>query len=273
MNRQPHKPVDFFLSKWYLDYIGDDGETMIFYAAELHWYHRKVYYSSWLSYNRNSGSALKSTFRHVTFPVDKNNTIIWSCPEFGVSGTWKPLEKMLQARIFESEEGTVDWTCYQPASEVHLRVMDKDLTGKGYVERLILTVPPWRMSFDELRWGRFASDDISTVWIKMKGYDTRQWVWFNGEQTGEGIITDEYISLPDKNLILNLDRGEELEADKKIQSVVRKLFRYIPGIKGSVPVNFLMADTCKWLSRGVLVGSNNKSEGKAIHELVNIRAQ
>jgi hypothetical protein len=273
LNHQSQKPVDFFLSKWYLDYIGENGETMIFYAAELNWFHRKVCYSSWLSYDLNSGTSLKSTFRNVSFPVVMNNTILWSCPKFGISGKWKPLEKMLQARIFESEDGNVDWICYQPASEVHLRVKDKDMAGKGYVERLVLTVPPWKIPCDELRWGRFASGDISIVWTEIRGNETLQWVWFKGEQTGEGVITDEYISLPDKNLILNLDRAEELEADKKILSVVRKLIRYIPGIKESVPLNFLMADTCKWLSRGILVGSNNKSEGMAIHELVNFRAR
>lgn len=273
LNRQPKKPDDFFLSKWYLDFIGDNGGTMIFYAAELHWLHHIAYYSSWLSFDRETGSALKFTFRHARFPEIVNNTITWNCPRFGISGTWNSREKMLQARIFESEEGTVDWICYQPASEVHLRVTDKELAGKGYVERLILSVPPWRIPFDELRWGRFATVDESLVWIDIRGKVPRKWVWFQGEHMGEGIITDDYISLPDKKLILNLDRSEKLEADKKILSVVRKLIRYIPGIRGSVPLSFLMADTCKWLSRGVLAAGDEKSEGMAIHELVNIRAQ
>lgn len=273
LDHSPQKPVDFSLSKWYLDYIGRNGETMIFYAAELNWLHQRVNFSSWLSYDRYSGTALKSTFRNASFPVVRNNTVLWSCQKFGISGTWMPLEKMLQARIFESKEGNVDWICYQPASEVHLRVMDKDLAGKGYVERLVMTVHPWKIPFDELRWGRFASDDNSLVWIDIKGKKPQQWMWFRGEQTGEGVITDEYISLPDNNLILNLDRAEKLEADKKILSVVRKLIRYIPGIKDSVPLNFLMADTCKWLSSGILVGRNNKSDGQAIHELVTLRTQ
>lgn len=273
MVSQPIAPGEFFLSKLYLDFIGDTGDTMIFYAAELHWCHRKVHYSSWLSYDRNSGTKFKSTFRHVRYPEVMNNTITWNCPNFGFSGTWEPLEKMIQARVFESEEGAVDWICYQPASGVHLRVKGKDLAGKGYAERLTLTLPPWRIPVDQLRWGRFASDDFNVVWTEMKGDETRQWVWFNGEQTGEGVITDESISLPDKDLTLNLYREEELEDDKKILSVVRKLIRYIPGMKGSVPLSFLMADTSKWLSRGVLVGGINKpSEGMAIHEFVNFRA-
>ena len=86
--------------------------------------------------------------------------ITWSDSKFGVSGTWKSMATMIQTRIFDSAEGFLDWKCFQPASKVQLRINDTVLEGRGYAEQLILTVPPWRIPMDELRWGRFGSDEI-----------------------------------------------------------------------------------------------------------------
>ena len=69
-------------------------------------------------------------------------------------------------------------------------------------------------------------------------------------------------------------KGKELlESEKKISSLVQKLIRYIPGINKLIPVNFLMADEFKWLSKCDFQGDNNTySHGMSIHELVNFKA-
>jgi hypothetical protein len=262
----------FHLSKWFLDFVGANETAMIFYAAKLIWHSWKVSYTSWLWYDPGSGVSIKSRFRNVQMPLINENTITWSDGKFGLFGTWESTANKIQARLFDSPEGFLDWRCYQPASKVKLRANDSVLEGRGYAEQLILTVPPWKIPMDELRWGRFGSDENNMVWIELRENDKQQWLWLNGEKTENCIIGDEQIILPEKGLVLNLDQGIVLESEKKIFTVVEKLIRYIPGFNKIMPLNFLMADEFKWLSHGQLE-TNRKviSSGMAIHELVNFK--
>ena len=263
----------FHLNKWFLDFVGASGEAMIFYSAKLTWHGLSTSYTSWLRYDAASGVSLKSRFRNVQIPRIKDNTITWNDTKFGVSGTWISSAKMVQTRIFDSEEGFLEWKCYQPASQVQLSINNNALEGRGYAEQLILTVPPWRIPMDELRWGRFGSDENNMVWIELRKKDKRQWLWLNGEKIDNCIIEDDHISLPGKGLVLNLDRGVQLESEKKIFSVVEKLVSYIPGFNKVMPVHFLMADEFKWLSKGQLQAHGKDiATGMAIHELVNFKA-
>jgi hypothetical protein len=264
---------NFHLNKWFLDFTGENGEAMIFYAAKLTWYGLSTSYTSWLRYDAAFGVRLKSRFRNVQIPQINDDLISWDDTKYGVSGTWESLAKMIRARLFDSDEGFLDWQCFQPASKVQLRINDRILDGRGYAEQLILTVPPWKIPMDELRWGRFGSDESNMVWIELREKEKRQWLWLNGEKIENCIIEDDRVSLPEKNLILNLDRGVVLESEKKIFSVVEKLIRYIPGFSKVMPISFLMADEIKWLSKGELQTHGSTFEnGTAIHELVNFKA-
>jgi hypothetical protein len=263
----------FHLNKWFLDFVGINGSAMICYAAKLKWHSLSVSYTSWLRYDPGSGVSIKSRFSNVQMPLVNENTITWCDTKFGLSGIWESTAKKIQARLFDSTEGFLDWKCFQPASNVQLRLKEGDLEGRGYAEQLILTVPPWKIPMDELRWGRFGSGENNMVWIELREKDNQQWLWLNGEKIENCIIEDHHIILPEKDLVLNLDQGTLLESEKKIFSVVEKIIRYIPGFNKIMPVNFLMADEFKWLSRGQLE-TNCKviSSGMAIHELVNFKA-
>ena len=274
------KPVDnttapsgnFHLSKWFLDFVGDDGTTMIFYSAKLTWHGLSTNYTSWLNYDPASGIHLKSRFRNVQIPQRNDKLITWSDSKFGVSGTWESLSEMIQTHIFDSEDGYLDWRCYQPASKVQLNINDSILDGKGYAEQLILTVPPWKIPMDELHWGRFGSDQTNIVWIELREKEKKHWLWLNGEKIDSCIIEDDHLSIPGNNLNLYLDRGAALESEKKIFTVVEKLIRYLPGFNKIMPLNFLIADETKWLSKGELYTNERiLTTGWAIHELVNFK--
>jgi hypothetical protein len=265
-------PGKFHLSKWFLDFTGDNGDAMIFYAAKLKWHGWTVSYTSWLHYREGSGVKLKYRFHHVQYPRVKEDRITWADSKFGVSGIWESQSKAIQSRIFDSPEGSVDWTCFQPASKVRLQVNEEVLEGAGYAEQLVMTVPPWKIPMDELRWGRFGSPGNNLVWIELNEKVKRQWLWLNGEKIENCFIGDDHITVPYQNLVLHLDRSVVLESEKKISSLIQKMIRYMPGINRLVPANFLMADEFKWLSRGELHRHGDTcSVGMAIHELVNFK--
>jgi hypothetical protein len=272
--KMKHTGVEsFHLSKWFLDLVDTTGTVMIFYAARITWHGLSASYTSCLQYSPGSGISLKSRFSDVQMPQIDANAITWNDSKFGISGKWISSAKKVEARIFDSDEGFLDWKCFQPASAVQLSINGNTMKGSGYAEQLILTAFPWKIPMDELRWGRFGSDENSMVWIEIKADEKRQWLWLNGEKIENCIIEDEQIRVPDKKLVLNLDRSVILESEKKIYTVVAKLIRYIPGFNKIIPRNFLMADETKWLSSAKLQ-ANHKilSRGMAIHELVNFKA-
>lgn len=262
------------LNKWYLDFVGDNGETMIFYAARLSWKGLAVQYGSWIHYDPQRGVEEKSHFRNVHFPEKTDRTITWSDVEYDVSGRWECMATPLQARIFESDQGCLDWHCYQPASTVQLKIKDKVLNGNGYVEELVLTALPWHIPMNELRWGRFRSAQDTLVWIELRQAAKQQWLWLNGERIADGSIEDDRIASDEQGFVLTLDRSVSLESGQKIFQVMRNLFRYLPGFKQLMPMKFLMSDNYKWVSKGELQKKGSHvAPGRAIHEWVNFNVR
>ncbi|MDX1762523.1 MAG: hypothetical protein R3218_10245 [Christiangramia sp.] len=265
---------NFHLNKWFLDFIGNNGESMIFYAAKLSWKGMTVHYASWIHYHPEKDFKIRSHFRNVQIPEKKDMQITWHDDKFMISGSWEAIGKPLQARIFEDDDGYLDWNCFQPASKVRLKIKDKVTEGIGYVEQLILTTPPWHIQMDNLRWGRFHSLSDTMVWIELRKENKQQWLWLNGEKIINCSIEDDQIRSQEKNFLLNLDRGVVLEYEKKIYHVVHKLLRYLPGFNKLMPTNFLMAQNNKWLSKGEFQNKGNPvTQGMAIHEWVNFKAQ
>nr|MBC8343678.1 hypothetical protein [Bacteroidota bacterium] len=265
---------NFYLNKWFLDFVGENSEAMIFYIATLYWNKLEVSYTSWLSYDPAGGVSHTSRFRKTNIPENKNGMITWNDSKFSVSGCWKPMTTPINTRLFDCQEGFIDWKCHQPVSKVTLKFKERTIRGMGYAEQLILTVPPWKISTDELRWGRFGSSENHMVWIELRGKEKRQWLWLNGEKIENCIIEDDYIFIAEKDISLRLDRDVILESEKKIFSVVESLVRYIPGINKFIPVRFLMADESKWLSKGILLNHDTIiAHGQVIHELVNFKPE
>jgi len=262
----------FRISKWYLDCVTDEGEAMIFYAAQLNWHGFQVPYTSWLHYKPTTGTTVQSRLRRINMPKKDGESICWQDSRFGISGSWEAITPALNARLFNSDDGYLDWSCYQPVSRVRLSINDRIIEGLGYAEQLILTVEPWKIPMEELRWGRYGTGSDSIVWIELRGVEQKQWVWYNGESTGNIDIQDNKLVIPERNLILDLDKGVVLESEKKIFNVVKTLLNYIPGFNKSMPSKFLMSDEFKWRSKAILKeGDKVKSKGWAIHECVKFR--
>lgn len=53
----------------------------------------------------------------------------------------------------------------------------EEFVGTGYAERLDMTLAPWALPFEELRWGRFIGPSRSAVWIYWRGGLERRWAF------------------------------------------------------------------------------------------------
>lgn len=264
------KQGSFKIVKWYLDFVGETEEVMIFYAAEIYWKGLKVPYASILMKIPGKPEVQKTSLKKVTLPHIDGEALRYANTNLGIQGLWKQEGQPLNACLFESEEGSLTWNCWQPRSGVILTINGKRFEGIGYAEELILTVPAWKIPMRELRWGRSLSGESYTVWIEINGDETRKWLWHNGERMTHFEVGDSEVAIHDKPLLLKLNQAEILEHEQKIHNVVKSLVRYLPGFNKIIPTNFLMAEGYKWFSQ---VTENREGGfitiGSAIHEYVN----
>ena len=105
---------NFHLNKWFLDFVGNNGETMIFYSAKLSWKGFSVHYASWIDYHPESGVKVKSHFLNVQVPEIKDKLITWYDDKFKISGSWETMDEPLYARIFDSDDGFLTGTVFSP---------------------------------------------------------------------------------------------------------------------------------------------------------------
>ena len=197
-------------------------------------------------------------------PVEEGKTVRWQSKSLRTEGTWERLESPCDVQIYESPDGTIEWHCVHPRAHAALDLGAGVVTrGLGYVERLEMTVAPWNLPLEELRWGRFLSDSDSLIWIDWRGEHPRTIVLENGALRGVADLANTEIVV-EGNVRLRLKTGRVLRTG----ALGKTVLGMIPGMNRLFPSRLLNVQECKWLSRGDLLTGNNSSSGWAIHEVV-----
>ena len=183
----------FSLQKWYLDVVTRRGDVVILYAARLRWGAIGVRYASALE-DRVDGAHREASTRRLDAPTRIEGGVSWQNSALDVEGRWLPDTCPLSRTLVSTPDGMIRWTCQVPRGRASVRVGDVTYDGLGYVERLRLTTPPWQLPFTTLRWGRHISDRHSLVWIDWRGTRCQSWVWLDGCEQREAIVTDAGVS-------------------------------------------------------------------------------
>ena len=108
-----------------------------------------------------------------------------------------------------------------PRARAEVTVAGTRHVGLGYVDQVELRVPPHRLPFRRLRWGRHLSGHHHATWIGWANGLERQWAWRDGvaqeapEVSGTGVVFDDRAEL-------RWSAGREL-----VDREVRTLFRPI----------------------------------------------
>ena len=125
------KPI-FYLEKWYLDVVDSNHNSSIFYAARLKWFGVGFQYVDWIYFDGDEVQSQSTNFRNVSMPKQLDNIITWEDKKLNVKGEWTSMEPPIQALVFDSPKGQLDWQCYQPRSRVKLKINGKETEGLGY---------------------------------------------------------------------------------------------------------------------------------------------
>ncbi|MGH9501993.1 MAG: hypothetical protein ACRD20_03995 [Terriglobales bacterium] len=254
----------FLLTKWYMDCVAENGDAVVVYVANLRWNSLSMHYGSALTVVKGRVRSV-SSLRKCSFPEFDGNTTTIALPHLGIKGTWRALAPPLRRTVFDGREGSLDWHCHQPSSQVNLLLQGKTrMAGLGYVECMTLSILPWKLPLEELHWGRFLSAQHSVVWIDCRGPNPWQITLHNGNEREIQSVTESTILFAHAGMKLDLDRGLVLRNGQLGHTV----FASISRLAKLLPPNLLSVEECKWRSRGILQTGNDTALGWAIHEVV-----
>jgi hypothetical protein len=214
----------FDLSKWYLDCVDEAGDVAVLYTGAARWGAFRLHYSSVLE-SRGNSLGTRYTLRSAD-PDVAGDSLVWRSAALGVEGEWHADARALRATVFAGDGGSVEWHCLMPRARARVG----RLAGLGYAEHLAMTVAPWKLPLDTLRWGRFTSPEDWLVWIDWRGDFATTLVYRNGKESRTTAIEDSRIEFADGSSLV-MDRSLAIREGRLGSTALSA----IPGIRGSVP--------------------------------------
>jgi hypothetical protein len=257
----------FSLTKWYLDCVDARGRVAIGYWASLAWRGLGLTWHSLLLHQPESAAppVQRSSLARAAAPRRDGGSIAWAAPALGCSIRVAPRQPPMSLRLLDTGQGAVDWHCEAPAAEVWIQVEGQEpIRGRGYVERIVLTLPPWRLPIDQLRWGRWVAADAahSLVWIDWQGALPRSWVLVDGRPQADGMVSGAGVVAGESSL--------RLESPLCLPArTLGEIVRGIAPLAAIAPRSLLALRQTRWRSAGtMLAAGSGPLTGWAIHELV-----
>lgn len=258
----------FVLSKWYCDCVSDEGVAFIGYWAHMRWGLLAIPYAATLYKPLNDSARERYSVRRCAAPSIQDDELRWNCGRLGIRAAWAADAAAVGKVLLETEEGTVIWRCHVPRARVHVDLAETgQISGLGYAEHVTVSVKPWRLPFEQLRWGRYLSAEDAVTWIEWRGQENRQWVLHNGAELRGATIGDARIEFPGDGGVIELRDDVVLREGR----LVRTALGAVPGARFWLPAAIRNAYECKYLARGTLKTRTRTSLGWAVHEVVRLR--
>ncbi len=251
----------FALRKWYLDIVTPSGDAAVVYAGRVSvGVIAAPYFEVLVSQASGAGSRVRRVSGRARVTVADRGIALDATP-FGVSGQWTPQRAAISVCLLDDERGRIEWRCQQPGGIASVHLPDgSTLEGLGYAEELEMTVAPWALPFDELRWGRFVGARTSVVWIDWRGGLDRRWVFVDGASVDASVVERDRVVWPGG--AVEMAEARVLRSGSVGKTVAGPL-------AVCLPKRVRRATETKWMSRGTFRDDRVGSEsGWVIHELV-----
>lgn len=267
------------MTKWYLDCTTPCGELCIVYWGRVQIAGLAMTYASVLEVGRGGERRERRTLLGGAEPQVHADRVGVEISRLGVRGRWMAEADAIDVDLLRTEQGRVRWGCVAPRAEVEVVVGDSTYLGEGYVERMEMTVAPWRLPIDVLRWGRVIAGETNVVWIRWEGSRPRTDAWVNGTLDPAAVIEDGEVRAGGVRVAMGEGEGGHGGARRVVRSgaIGATALRDIPGLSAVVPAPLLEAREEKWVSRAVVSGEIGgrvvRREGWAVHERVEFAAR
>ncbi len=205
--------LGFSLSKWTMDVVSDEGEAVVVYAAELNFAALHLHYAS-VVHSRGLRVHATASLRKAT-RTHEDGVLTFKSRALETQGTWRaddaatPTEGAPETMLDE-DGGRVEWTCHMPLARAEVTLEGgRVVRGLGYVEELHMTVAPWSLPIEELRWGRFTAAGSSLVWLDWRGARAKTVVLKNGARV-TGTVENAAVDLGEDEARLQIEEGRAL---------------------------------------------------------------
>jgi len=260
----------FNLRKWYIDVVDPAGRSAILYWSALEWGPLHVCWHAATLYAPGDAPRHRSSLAAAPEPFVNGAEITWRAEVIGCEARARPAMRAVEAELLPGRgpgphPAGVTWRCDAPAARTLIHLAgEAPVEGTGYAERVELRLPPWRLPIDELRWGRWISDqgDRSVVWIDWRGAEAQTRVYADATRAGQAGVEDDEI-LADGQRLTFVDR--RVLHERTLGDLLGSVAALLP----AMPRRWLALEDRKWLSRGMLEGpSGTRDQGWAIHERI-----
>jgi hypothetical protein len=251
----------FSLRKWYLDIADDLGHVYIGYWVSLRWGRLKLDGLQHLWRIPGEGIETQTEITRKSAPEWQDNSrLIWK-PE-KLEAIWESTGNPVEATLLDVDGGKIVWRCTQPRARASVASSRLSFSGWGYTECIDVTIPPWKLPFNKLYWGRCHTSGHYVVWVKWEGREKQSLLWFDGTCSRDFTIEDD--GLAASGILLRLSRSSPLRQGK----IGSTLFQPFPHIARLLPRSVLSVHERKWYSRGILETSDGPEPATVIHEEV-----
>lgn len=136
------------------------------------------------------------------------------------------------------------------------------LGSRGYAERLVMRIPPWRLGLKLLRWGRFCGGTRSLAWIEWVGDMPQRLALLDGKRAPLHRASLEGVEAGD--IVLQFGRPT-LFVDEPLASGFLQDFPWPRRIR---PLAFLQGVERKWVASATLREGPAEDEGYTVFEEV-----
>jgi len=185
--------LPFSLEKLYFDCIDEHGNCFILYWADLRISFLHLVYSGSIYSNADGVSVERSSFKSLPRPTVADE-MLFQNDRLHINGAWRRIDAPISILLYTDAHGReVFWNCHHPKTRTTIEYDNKAYRGMGYAETLSLPVKPWQLPIDELRWGRFLSEQHTIVWIHWKGSNPVNHIVCNGIMYDDAVFEEDRI--------------------------------------------------------------------------------
>jgi len=255
----------FLLTKWYLDAVDADGRSAFVYSSALTWGRARVGWHAVSICGPEGEPSHRASISPIALPARDGARLVWWADPLGCAVECSPTHGAVSERLLDGPDGALDWKCEAPAAHVDVTLADAPaIRGVGYAECLSLTLPPWRLPIEELRWGRWVSDDAgrSLVWIDWRGPRARTDAYLDGGRAASPFVSDDVVQATGLSLRLGVRR----------QLYSRSLTATLAGLGRLLdmsPASGRDVEDAKWLCRARLESADGTAaDGWCVDERV-----
>lgn len=232
------------LEKWYADWVDHFGQPHILYLARLRVGPVSLGYSARLGQQRQARARMLWRDKQMPLPLMDAQAVHWPVVAGHGHLQWRAADRPGPHVLLQQQAGRVVWEPVVCNGWVYAQ--NGQCLGRGYVERLVLDVTPWKLGLRTLKWGRFCGARHSLIWIEWQGSHPLQLALLDG--------CEEPLHSVERLQVCTANARLEMRAVQPIvhESLGTGALQQLGGWRRLATPDFLQGVENKWLAQAQL---------------------